>query len=160
MNHRGRVLIVEDDRSTLDRISEAFAVMNFEVETAGNGNEALLKFVPNHYDIVFSEPAMTEVDGPGLFDSIRRIDREVVFLLMNGYPRIAANLKAAREGICDYVAEPVDMEEFRRKVTRALEYKRIQGEMRSMGKGFLWGGIISISVWAAVGVVLARLLLH
>ena len=160
MNHRGRVLIVEDDRSTLDRLSEAFAGMNFEVVRAGNGHEALLKFAPYHYDIVLSEPALPETDGPGLLDTIRRIDREVVFFLANGYPRTAASLKATRKGLCDYVTEPVDMEEFRQKVTRALENKRINREMRSLGKGFLWGGCISIAAWAAVGVTLAHLLLH
>jgi DNA-binding NtrC family response regulator len=160
MNHRGRVLIVEDERSTLDRISEAFAGMNFEVVKAVNGHEALLKFAPHRYDIVLSEPALPETDGPGLLDAIRRLDREVVFFLANGYPRTAAGLKAARKGLCDYVTEPIDMEEFRRKVTRALENKRINGEMRSLGKGFLWGGIFSLTAWAAVGVILAHLMLH
>ena len=160
MNHRGRVLIVEDERSTLDRISEAFAGMNFDVVRAGSGHEALLKFAPHRYDIVLSEPTLPETDGPGLLDTIRRIDREVVFLLANGYPLTAASLKEARKGICDYVTEPIDMEEFRRKVTRALENKRINREMRSLGKGFLWGGIISLAAWAAAGAVLAHLLLH
>lgn len=160
MNRRGRVLVVEDERSTLDRISEAFAWMNFEVVRAGSGHEALMKFAPHRYDIVLSEPAVPETDGPGLLDAIRRIDRDVVFLLANGHPRTAASLKSARKGLCDYVTEPVDMEEFRRKVTRALENKRINREMRSLGKGFLWGGIFSLSAWAAVGVLLAHLLLQ
>ena len=75
MNHPGRVLIVEEDRSTLGLISDTFEMMSFEA-------------------------------------------------------------------------------------ARAIEHKRICEEYQGLCKGFIWGGIISISIWAVLGVMLANLLGH
>jgi hypothetical protein len=60
------------------------------------------------------------------------------------------------EGACDYIIEALDCEEFRIKVARALEYKRIVNEQQCLGRGLIWGGIISVSIWVVLGVILLK----
>jgi len=54
------------------------------------------------------------------------------------------------------ISDTFEMMDF--EVARALEYKRICRERLIMGRGILWGGIISISAWAVLGMVVANLL--
>ncbi len=51
-----------------------------------------------------------------------------------------------------------DAEEHRLRAIRALEYERICNEQRSLGKGLICGGIISVYLWFVLGVMLAHLL--
>ena len=46
------------------------------------------------------------------------------------------------------------------EAARAIELKRISKEYQGLCKGFVWGGIISISIWAVLGVIVANLLGH
>ena len=43
--------------------------------------------------------------------------------------------------------------------TSVLESRIIDLERSSPGKGFLWGGVISLTLWVVLGVLLANLLL-
>lgn len=51
-----------------------------------------------------------------------------------------------------------DPEEPRLRELRELEYERIRNEQRSLGRGLIWGGIVSVYLWVVLGVMLANLL--
>jgi hypothetical protein len=61
--------------------------------------------------------------------------------------------RSTLEGACEYITEALDCEEFKKKVARALEYKRILEEQKSLGRGLIWGGVISVFIWVALGVI-------
>ena len=61
-----RVLVVEDERSVQDVLSELLRWMGFEVALAGNGVEALAIFIENSFDLVLTDLQMPIMDGSRL----------------------------------------------------------------------------------------------
>jgi hypothetical protein len=57
-----------------------------------------------------------------------------------------------------FISDTFEMMDF--EAARAIELKRICKEYQGLCKGFFWGGIISISIWAVLGVIVASLLGH
>ncbi len=62
------------------------------------------------------------------------------------------------EGVCEYIAEPIDLEDLKKKAARALECCRMLEERQNLGRGLIWGGIISFFIWVTLGVMLANIL--
>jgi hypothetical protein len=60
------------------------------------------------------------------------------------------------ENACEYITEAPVCEELRIKEARALEYNRILQEQQSLGRGLIWGGILSVSIWVVLGVLLIK----
>ena len=114
----GRILIVDDDEASRSVLSDYFANIGYEVVTAGDGEDALGKFVPGIFDCVISDLMMPKMDGLELLKRIRMQDSLVFFLMMTGFPDINSAVNAIREGAYDYVTKPFHMEDIRIKVER------------------------------------------
>ena len=149
----GRILVVVDDESMRNLLSDYLMGLGHDVITAGNGEEALAKFIPGGFDCVISDLMMPEVDGLELLKRIRLQDRSVLFLMITGYPSIDSAVNAVKEGAYDYVTKPFHMEDIRIKVERALSAKKTAGSLKAM-TGLLWALIISIPIWLILGIVL------
>ena len=59
---------------------------------------------------------------------------------------------------CEHITEPFDLDDLEKNVARALEYGRILEEQQSLRRGLIFGGIISVFTWVALGVMLANIL--
>jgi DNA-binding response OmpR family regulator len=68
---KGRVLVIDDDTSTLMVLSKAFNREAYDVETAGSAREALARLTRSDFDVVISDIRMPEFDGKHLFSFIQ-----------------------------------------------------------------------------------------
>jgi len=59
---------------------------------------------------------------------------------------------------CEHISEPFDLDDLEKNVARALEYGRILEEQQGLRRGLIFGGIISVFAWLALGVMLANIL--
>jgi signal transduction histidine kinase/CheY-like chemotaxis protein len=83
---RGRILVVDDETSIVDAISDFLDLQNITVDKANDGGEALRLLEKNHYDAIVSDIRMPGVDGPELYEKAAAIDPEYRnrFLFMSG----------------------------------------------------------------------------
>ena len=105
------VLIVEDDRSFLQRLAKAMEQRGFAVTTAESVADGLLQ-------VALTSPAFAVVDmrlgdGNGLDVisalKVRRPDARAIIL--TGYGNIATAVNAVKLGAVDYLAKPVDADD-------------------------------------------------
>lgn len=110
--YRGlRVLVVDDIRVNMMLAANMLKKRGCEVDTAENGKEALAKATTQHYDIIFMDCHMPEMDG---FEATRAI-REAEATTQHHTPIIALTadaMKGTREqclqaGMDDYINKPV-----------------------------------------------------
>lgn len=149
----GRILVVDDDESTRLLLSDYLAGLGHNVITAGNGEEALEKFIPGEFDCVISDLFMPKVDGLELLKRIKSQDKAVYFLMITAFPTIDGALNAVKEGAYDYVTKPFHMEDICATVERALGAKKTAWSLKTM-TGLFWGLIISIPIWLILGIIL------
>ncbi|NOZ55795.1 MAG: sigma-54-dependent Fis family transcriptional regulator [Calditrichaeota bacterium] len=152
-----RVLVVDDEEDILQLFTELLQRWGYEPVTARNGVEALDKFRSQQIDLIVSDLKMPEMDGLELLQHIRSIDSRVPVLVLTGYPTVETAVKAIQEGAYDYLMKPVNPEELRFRIEKALAQSE---QMKSISflKGLNWALIISIPVWLLLGILLAKAL--
>ncbi|KAA3663901.1 MAG: response regulator, partial [Chloroflexi bacterium] len=82
------ILVVEDNPSALTVIEEILKMLNYDVVTAENGLDALIK-LPQYPDVsvVLSDVVMPELGGFALYQKISDIYPHVNIILMSGYTK-------------------------------------------------------------------------
>jgi HD-like signal output (HDOD) protein len=85
---RMRLLLVDDEPRILSGLSRALrssGSREWEVATAGSGDEALAQLSTTPADVVVSDVNMPGMDGPTLLGEVRRRWPDVVRLVLSGY---------------------------------------------------------------------------
>ncbi len=123
------VLIVDDNAVNLTVAEGLLEPLKMHVDTAVSGKEAIEKISVFHYDIVFMDHMMPELDGVETTRIIRRFHQEY-----NDVPIIALTANAVegtkemfcQEGMNDFVAKPIELRMLISKVRQWLPIEKIQ----------------------------------
>jgi len=150
-------MVVDDEENIREVLSNYLTSLGYYVVTAKDGTDALDKFKPGHFDLIISDLLMPNVDGLELLRRIREQDKEVVFLMITGYPSIETAVEAIKQGAYDYITKPFHMEDVKLRIERAFEKKNLK-ERLSTVQGFVWALLFSIPIWLILGIILAKLL--
>lgn len=119
-----RILIVDDNEQIRELLKDFFQTIGHEVMTAGDGKEALEKFKAYEPDCIISDLKMPDMDGLELLRQIRAQGKKTTFLMITGYPTIETAVEAMKQGAYDYITKPLQLEDVRIKVERALHAQR------------------------------------
>lgn len=79
-----RVLIVDDECIVLTICSNMLINLDFRVDVASSGNEALEYLKKHRYDLVLSDLIMPEMDGVELAGRIRQLAKNTKIVIMTG----------------------------------------------------------------------------
>ncbi len=123
------ILIVDDNAVNLTVAEGLLEPLKMNVDTATSGKEAIDKISQHHYDIVFMDHMMPELDGVETTRIIRRFHQEY-----NDVPIIALTANAVEgtkeqfceEGMNDFVAKPIELRILVSKVKQWLPIEKIQ----------------------------------
>jgi DNA-binding response OmpR family regulator len=66
-----RILIVEDDRDYLHSLTDGLSLFNYEISTAGDGEEAITLILDEKPDLVLLDLMLPKLDGFKVLDRIR-----------------------------------------------------------------------------------------
>ena len=105
------VLIVEDDRSFLQRLAKALEQRGFAVATAELVADGLLQV--EQAPPAFAVVDMRLGDGNGLdvISALKRRRPDARGIILTGYGNIATAVNAVKLGAVDYLAKPVDADD-------------------------------------------------
>ena len=108
MESKKRILIVDDDYDIRNILSRYLLIQGFEVETAGNGLEALEIFTEMCFDAVLTDFQMPGMDGIKLADQIRKHDPKKLIIMMTSNKLMSSQ----EEELVDYVVDkPFELNE-------------------------------------------------
>ncbi len=125
-----RILVVDDDES-LRRVTQVqLQQSGYDVTTASDGNEAMPILERFPADLVITDFKMPGMSGLELLRKIRNEYPEIVIVMVTAFGTIENAVEAMRAGAYDYVTKPVQIEELRITVARALEHLELQEQVR------------------------------
>jgi two-component system response regulator PilR (NtrC family) len=157
MKKIGRIMVVDDEENIREVLSNYLETLGYEVLTASDGADALTKFEVGAFDLIISDLLMPNIDGLELLRKVREKDRDVVFLMVTGYPSIETAVEAIKKGAYDYITKPFHMEDVKIRIERSFEKKNLRDRLSTI-QGFVWALLFSIPVWLILGIILAKLL--
>lgn len=122
---RGKVLVADDDALVRGALVRSLTALGYDVTAAANGLEATELLGRGQFEVIVSDIAMPEIDGIQLLKAIRQRDPDVPVVLITGAPDVATAMQAVRLGALLYLTKPVDLEEMRSTVAKAVRLRRI-----------------------------------
>src|SRR5947209_15445722 len=127
---RRRILIVEDNE-TAGRQLQKFLQLDAEIEVdvTSNGEKAIQALSENNYSIVVTDLRMPRMDGMELIKQVQRRGLPVTVIVTTGHGSIDEALQAIRMGAYDFLTKPIDVENLRLVVQRALRERHLKDEV-------------------------------
>jgi two-component system KDP operon response regulator KdpE len=104
------VLVVDDEPQIRRAMRTSLQAHGYRVETAGNGEEALVKAAEIAPDLVFLDLGLPDVDGTEVIRRLRSFS-DVALIVLSVRDRQTEKVAALDAGADDYVTKPFGMEE-------------------------------------------------
>lgn len=128
----GRILVVDDDDS-LRRVTQVqLEQSGYQVSTASDGNEALTFLQKIPQDLVITDLKMPGLSGMDLLEKIRTEYPEIIVIMVTAFGTVETAVEAMKLGAYDYITKPVNLDELKLVISRALAHQRLLEEVRNL----------------------------
>ncbi|MBT6095284.1 MAG: sigma-54-dependent Fis family transcriptional regulator [Rhodospirillaceae bacterium] len=115
-----RILIVDDDETSLRTLKLHFSERGFDVGTAGDADSGLSALADHTADVVVSDIRMPGRDGLSLLEDIREKYPTTPVIMITAFHDLDSTVAAMHGGAVDYIQKPIDINELEAAIDRAL----------------------------------------
>jgi two-component system response regulator RegA len=119
------LLIVEDDKSFLQRLARAMETRGFIVSTAESVADGLLQVEKAAPAFAVVDMRLGDGNGLDVISAMKKRRPEARAIILTGYGNIATAVNAVKLGAVDYLAKPVDADDVAAALL-ALDNKKIE----------------------------------
>jgi DNA-binding NtrC family response regulator len=119
-----RILVIDDNKSTLKVISAILSQDNYAVYTSASPEEALDLLKRESMHLIMLDLKMPGMDGIELYKKIRELDKDVFVIMMTAYGTVESAVQAMKIGIENYLQKPLNFDEL--KITIAKIFEKIE----------------------------------
>jgi two-component system copper resistance phosphate regulon response regulator CusR len=106
-----RILVVEDDASTLSLVGKGLKEAGYEVQMAADGAAGLECAKAGGYDLVILDVLLPHCDGWSLLTQMRRVDLRTPVLMLSALDGVEHKVRGLSIGADDYLTKPFSFEE-------------------------------------------------
>ena len=106
-----RLLIVEDDKSFLQRLARAMEARGFEVRTAESVGEGLQQVEASAPAFAVVDMRLGDGNGLDVVSALKQRRPEARAIVLTGYGNIATAVNAVKMGAVDYLSKPADADD-------------------------------------------------
>ncbi|WP_200343572.1 sigma-54-dependent transcriptional regulator [Halochromatium glycolicum] len=115
-----RVLIADDEPGICSAFAAMLARDGHEALIAANGAEAVTRVTRETLDAVFLDVRMPGMDGLEALARIRDLQPQLPVIVMTAFGTVETALTAVRNGAFDYLGKPLELDQVRAVLERAL----------------------------------------
>ncbi len=123
-----RVLIVDDEENLRSMLTMIIRKEGYDVDTSGDGRDALAKISGEEYDFVLCDLKMPKLDGLGLLRELQGSNGESTIIMMSAYGTMDTAIEAMKLGAYDYISKPFKTDEIILTLKKAEERERLKKE--------------------------------
>jgi two-component system response regulator RegA len=105
------LLIVEDDKSFLQRLARAMEGRGFTVSTAESVAEGLTQLETTSPAFAVVDMRLEDGNGLDVISALKRRRPDARAIILTGYGNIATAVNAVKLGAVDYLSKPVDADD-------------------------------------------------
>lgn len=125
---KGSILLVDDDKIILDSVGDFLRSEGFDVTGVRTLNRAKVELKMQNYALVITEMNLSDGDGFELLDIIKNTCPRTVVIVITSYGTIESAVQSIKGGAHDYLTKPINDDELRLSVTRALKQQNLMSE--------------------------------
>jgi DNA-binding NtrC family response regulator len=127
MDHKTRILVVDDERNIRTNLEMLLTSSGYEVRTASDAAKALELFEGQHptFDLAFIDLKMPGMDGLTLVRRLRGLQPELSLVVITAHGTVPAAVQAMKLGVLEFLEKPFDPRHIRPLVEEILMRRRI-----------------------------------
>jgi two-component system, NtrC family, response regulator HydG len=129
---KGQVLVVDDEQETCDLLEMALVRHGFKVTTSSNAQRALELVAAQDFDVVLTDLSMPEMSGLDLCERVLGTRPNMPVVVITGQGSLETAIGAIRVGAYDFITKPVDPKLLFLSVSRAIQHRRLQDEVKRL----------------------------
>jgi len=123
-----QILIADDDCSMRMALAESLQSCGYEVETAENGAEALLKFQNGKFEVVVTDMRMPKMTGMDVLRGVKKIAPQTPVILITAYGTVKTAVEAMKEGAAEFIMKPFSLDDLEFAVKNVLAVSKEMDE--------------------------------
>ena len=128
------ILIVEDEEKMRRLFDLVLRPEGYHLLQADSGEAALKLLEEGGVDLVLTDLQMAKVSGLEVLEHVTKDYPELPVVIITGYGTVKSAVEAVKKGAFDYISKPVDNDELKIVVRRALEMRRLTQEHRGLSQ--------------------------
>jgi DNA-binding NtrC family response regulator len=127
-----KILIVDDDKNLLSVLKTILAEENNDVTTSSNGGTAIDLLRKIKFDLVITDLMMPGTNGLEVLREARKVEPDILVILITGFASLETAVQAIREGAYDYITKPFKLDEIKIIVNNAREKILLMRENKNL----------------------------
>ncbi len=132
-----RVLVVEDDAHVRDAVARALRFEGYDVHTAIDGNDGLLRFEELAPDVVVLDVLMPGTDGLAVCRILRERGNHTPVLMLTARHEVSDRVAGLDAGADDYLVKPFALDELLARLRALLRRASVTGGEEELRVGDL-----------------------
>ncbi|HUX60982.1 MAG TPA: response regulator [Ignavibacteriaceae bacterium] len=131
-NPKAKILCVDDEPVILDSFRKILVLDGYCVDTVETGQEALGLIQSRHYDFVFTDLKMPQMDGVEVTKAVKYLRPDIDVVIITGFATVETAVECMKFGAMDYVQKPFTEDELLAFVKKILIMRqdRIQKQLK------------------------------
>ena len=125
-----KVLVIDDDDSGREVLSTLLRSVGYDVTSAATGESALALIDRVQYHVIVSDLILPDSSGLDILQNVRKIAPTTEVIVVTGHASAQTAVRAMKEGAFDYITKPIDFDELKIVVLKALEKQKLLSENR------------------------------
>ncbi|MBD3241434.1 MAG: response regulator [Chitinivibrionales bacterium] len=126
MEHKGRLLVVDDETSLRLLLSKELAREGYDTEAVSGGEQALARLREETYNVVLLDIVMPGMDGLSVLRQIRDSGHSAEVIMLTGNATVENAIQCMKLGAFEYVRKPYQLAELLIHIERAIKHQRSQ----------------------------------
>lgn len=123
-----KILVIDDDDSGREALTMLLQSVGYEVTSAATGESALDLIDREQYQVIVSDLFLPDKSGLDILQNVQKVSPATEVIVVTGHASAQTAVRAMKEGAFDYITKPIDFDELKIVVTKALEKQKLLSE--------------------------------
>ena len=123
-----KILVVDDESSHRKMIEAVLSDEGYQIKQADDGQAAIDEVGNGFFDLILMDIRMGKVGGIEALSQIKDISPGIPIIIMTAYASVDTAVEALKAGAYDYLTKPLDIDELKILVGKALRFHQLEKE--------------------------------
>ena len=123
-----KILVIDDDDSGREALTMLLQSAGYEVTSAATGESALDLIDREQYQVIVSDLFLPDKSGLDILQNVQKVSPSTEVIVVTGHASAQTAVRAMKEGAFDYITKPIDFDELKIVVSKALEKQKLLSE--------------------------------
>jgi two-component system, NtrC family, response regulator AtoC len=129
---KGRILVVDDDRSMCEALEAGLSASGFETQWTTDASAALARLDAADVDVVLTDINMRGMNGLELCERVVANRPDVPVVVITAFGSFETAVAAMRAGAYDFTTKPVKIDALALVLDRAVQHRALRAEVKRL----------------------------